>query len=138
MTKYIGNVPLVGKEKTVAFEAFCEKCNKIKFFYWTKPQGKTLTKTVLHRLFAPLHGLDFTTAILCSWRTILLFCKIKKSVSVAECECCQKIKVKCPHCSSINNFKNWQEVYICPNCGKKAYMIMNTKLQAPWFFVKWD
>lgn len=45
MTKYIGNIPFVGKKKEIAFEFFCEECGEKVPHYWVNPYNITLKRT---------------------------------------------------------------------------------------------
>ncbi len=137
MTKYIGNIPIVGKKATVAFGAHCEKCGKEKLFYWVSPYGFTIRKTIFLRLFCTQAGLT-PKSILYSFHTILLFFKIRKAVEIGACETCGSIKIKCRHCGTIKDFEKWQETYICPNCNKKSYMFANHPLPTPWSYFDVD
>lgn len=45
MTKYIGNIPFVGKKKEIAFEFFCEECGENVPHYGVNPYNITLKRT---------------------------------------------------------------------------------------------
>lgn len=137
MTKYIGNVPFVGKKKTIAFESFCKKCKKKTQHSWINPYGKTINQTLIIRLFSTRTG--FTCkGITYSFHTLLCFLKMKKVVEVAACEECGQVRVKCLHCGNIEIFTNWQEVYICSKCRKKSYMFANHPQKLPFWFFEWE
>ncbi len=136
MTKYKGNIPFVGKEKEIAFESFCEKCGKQTLHYWVEPYDMTLKETFYCRLFL-LPTLNHVSLIHLV-HTLQLWLKMKKAVEVATCEECGQIHVKCLHCGNIDVFKQWQEVYVCPKCGKKSYMFAFHPVPTPWFHIKLD
>lgn len=136
MTKYLGNIPFVGKEREVAFEAFCEKCGKQTRHYWIKPYDMTLKETFYCRLF-------MSQSINCEclkqlFHTLQLWRKKKKAVEVAACEGCGQIRVKCLHCGHIDVFKQWKEVYICPECKEISYKFAVHPAPTPWFYIKLD
>lgn len=137
MTKYIGNVPFVGKEKTIAFETFCEKCGKMTQHYWAHPYGYTLKHTFFSRLFALQVGGTFTS-LKHTFHTWQLLLKKKKAVEVAACEECGQERIKCLHCGNVEKFTKWQEVYICPRCNKKSYMFADHPQPMPFWYFKWD
>lgn len=136
MTKYIGNVPFVGKEKTVAFEAFCEKCGKTTQHYWVKPYNYTLKRTFFYRILCA-EGAEIKELIE-AFHTWQLWLKKKKAVEVAACEECGKVRVKCLHCGNVEDFTEWKEVYICPHCNKKSYMFANPPQSSPFWYFRWD
>lgn len=132
MTKYIGNIPFVGKEKEIAFKSFCEKCGKHTLHYWVEPYDMTLKRTFYYRLFILQPG-DYRKFIQ-FFHTLQLWTKRKRAVEVAACEECGQIHVKCLHCGNTDVFKQWQEIYVCPKCGKKSYMFALHPLPVPWFY----
>lgn len=137
MTKYIGYAPVVGKKKTIAFESFCEICGKRTRYYWINPYNITVKRTLWLRLFSSQTGLT-RKGISYSFHTWQLLLKKKKAVEVAACEECGQIRVKCLHCGNVEEFTKWQEVYICPNCQNKSYMIANHPLPMPFWYFRWD
>lgn len=50
-TKYIGNAPIVGSKKTLAFYAFCDKTGKEEAYYWENPLGDTVKSVLFRKLF---------------------------------------------------------------------------------------
>ena len=133
MTKYIGNIPFVGKEKEIAFESFCEKCGKQTRHYWVNPYDMTLKSTFYYRLFMLQSGHHICLIQLL--HTLQLWLKKEKAVEVAACEGCGQIRVKCLHCGNIGVFKQWQEIYICPECKMKSYMFALHPAPVPWFYI---
>lgn len=136
MTKYIGNVPFVGKKKEIAFECFCEKCEKKTQQYWVDPYDMTLKETFYCRLFL-MPALNHVSLIHL-FHTLQLWIKSKRAVEVAACEKCGQVHIKCLHCGNIDVFKQWQEVYICPKCKRKSYMHAFHPVPTPWFHFKLD
>lgn len=137
MTKYIGNVPFVGKKKEIAFEFFCEECEKKVPHYWVNPYNMTLKRTFFFRLFALQVG-GTLKSLIHTFHTWQLLLKTKKAVEIAACEECGQVRVKCLHCGNIEIFTNWQEVYICPKCRKKSYMFAEHPQPTPWFHFELD
>ncbi len=122
MTRYLGNIPVVGKDNVEAFNCYCEICQKEKSFHWVKPYGNTIIRNVIDRLFFLQRGLT-PKGIMYSFHTKLVIFKIKNVVEIGECEQCGLKKVKCRHCGHITDFDEWQEVYQCPQCHKESYML---------------
>jgi len=134
MTKYFGNIPVVGKKKEVAFKAYCELCKEEHNYIWVNPLGHTLKKTVFARLFSTQSGFS-RKGIIYSLHTILLFLKIKKAVEVGKCEKCGTKKIKCRHCGHVDIFEKWKEIYQCCKCQKESYMLADHEIELPpWFF----
>lgn len=129
MTRYLGNIPLVGKHKVEAFSCYCEICQQEKSFYWVKPYGDTIMLNVICRLFCTQRGLTIK-GMQYSFHTILMLFKIKKNVEIGECEQCGTIKIRCRYCGNIANFDKWQETYRCAKCLKKSYIIADHP--QPW------
>jgi len=133
MTRYIGNVPFVGRKKKDAFRCYCENCRQNQVFYWAHPYKRTMISHFFGRIFCLQVGVTKKSIQNC-FHTLLVLLRIKKAVEIGECECCQKRKVRCRYCGHIANFDNWEEIYLCPECQKESYMLIDHPQPKPWFW----